>query len=62
MRRHDIDAISLVFGLIFLGAAVLTGIVGLGAPAGTAVALAVPVVLLCAGGAGLAASARTKQR
>ena len=45
MRRHDIDAVSLVFGLIFLGVAVLIGIVGLGAPARTAVQFAVPVVL-----------------
>lgn len=61
MQRHDLDVVSLVFGLIFLGVAVLMGIVGLGAPARTAVQFAVPVVLLCAGAAGLAASVHSRR-
>ncbi|MGQ0843735.1 MAG: hypothetical protein ACT4QF_06335 [Sporichthyaceae bacterium] len=61
MQRHDVDAVGLVFGLIFLGAAVLVGIVALGAPTGTALKLAVPVVLLCAGTAGLLASTRPRR-
>lgn len=61
MRRHDVDPVSLVFGLIFLGAAVLVAVVGLGAPARTAMQLAVPVVLLCAGAAGLAAATRPRR-
>jgi hypothetical protein len=62
VQRHDLDAVSLVFGLIFLGVAVLIAVVGLGAPTRTAVQYAVPVVLLCAGAAGLAASARSHRR
>ncbi len=60
MARHEIDAVSLVFGLIFLGLAVLIAVVVAGAPAQTAAQVAIPVVLLCAGCAGLAASTRQR--
>lgn len=55
MRRHDTDPISLLFGVLFLGAVAMVGV--LAADVGrTAVHLGFAIVLLGAGAAGLAAS------
>ena len=55
MTRHDTDAISLLFGLLFLGVVAMVGVLATDASR-TAVHLGFAIVLLGAGAAGLAAS------
>ena len=54
MRRHDMDVVSLVFGLFFVGAAVIWGLAG---SAGHEVrGWALPVLLIAVGLVGLLTS------
>jgi uncharacterized membrane-anchored protein len=55
VRRHDTDAISLLFGLLFLGVVAMLGVLATHASR-SAVHLGFAIVLLGAGAAGLAAS------
>ena len=58
MHRHDLDPISLLFGLIYTGLAGMLGLIALGASARTTASLAVPALLIVAGCAGLAGRRR----
>lgn len=62
MRRHDTDITSLVFGLVFLGAATLWALVEGDVLALPSLKVLVPVVLVLAGLAGLVATVRSARR
>lgn len=62
MRRHEVDVVSLVFGLLFLGVSAMWPLVHyeiLGLPG---LELAAPVLLVSAGLAGLFASVARARR
>ena len=54
MRRHELDVVSLVFGLFFIGAAVIWGVVH--DRGGSGGGWAMPALLIAVGAAGLLAS------
>ena len=54
MRRHDVDAFSLVFGVLFVGAALIWGLAG--DPGAVVDSWRLPVLLIAAGLAGLVTS------
>lgn len=58
MHRHDLDATSLLFGLIYTGLAAMLGLIALGASVRTTASLALPALLILAGCAGLATHRR----
>lgn len=59
MKRHPIDVVSLVFGLVFLGVAVLWGSTGRSIVDGSGWRL--PVLLIVAGTTGLLVSLRGRR-
>ena len=54
MRRHDLDVFSLVFGLLFVGAALILGLVE--DPGSALRGWPLPTLLIAVGVAGLASS------
>jgi hypothetical protein len=54
VRRHDVDVFSLVFGLLFVGAALIWGLAG--DPGSAVDGWPLPVLLIAVGVAGLATS------
>ena len=54
MRRHEVDVLSLVLGLFFLGSALIWGLSG--DPANAVGGWPLPTLLIVVGAAGLAAS------
>jgi hypothetical protein len=59
MHSHDLDPISLLFGLIYTGLAAMLGLIALGASVRTTASLALPALLIVAGCAGLATHRRS---
>ncbi len=62
MRRHEADGVSLVFGVIFCGIAALWMLVAGDALEPHHLRVAVPVMLILAGVAGVASSLLSKDR
>lgn len=62
MRRHEADGVSLVFGVIFCGIAALWALVVGGALEPHHLRVAVPVMLIVAGVAGVSSSLLRKDR
>lgn len=62
MQRHELDGVSLVFGWIFLGAAVLWALVAGQAMGGDGLRVAGPVLLIVAGLAGVLSSVGAGRR
>lgn len=62
MQRHDVDAVSLTFGLIFLGIANAWLMVETGAAGITGLRWFFPLLLLGAGAAGVVSSLRKGRR
>jgi hypothetical protein len=59
MNRHPVNVVSLVFGLLFLGVSALWGLVHydvMGGGSGGGIEIAVPIMLVSIGLAGLMAS------
>lgn len=60
MRRHEVDVVSLVFGLLFVGAALIWGLAG--DPGSALEGWPLPVLLILVGVAGLIASVAGMRR
>jgi hypothetical protein len=56
VQRHELDVTSLVFGLVFLGAVAVWGLVQAGLLTAALVPIAVPVLLVVVGGVGMVAA------
>ena len=56
MKRHDVDVVSLVFGLLFVGVSLMWPLVHFDVLGLPGLEVAAPVLLVCVGLAGLMAS------
>jgi apolipoprotein N-acyltransferase len=62
VRRHETDVTSLVFGLVFVGAALLWALVQAEVLSTAMLALALPLLLVAVGAVGVAAALARQRR